>query len=68
MPALFPYWDDPEFVQCPHCHVAYECKRIGVHFHDKTQFTIVCTNCKKAFDVDTEPRSFGKPYVKVSAR
>ena len=67
MPNLFPYWDAPEFVQCPTCHVAYECKRIGVTFDDKKQFTVKC-NCGQAFDVDVEPRTFGKPVMIVKSR
>lgn len=67
MPKLFPYWDAPQFVQCPHCHVAYECERIGIHFSDTKQFTVKC-NCGESFDVDVAPRSFSKPDMKVTPR
>lgn len=64
------FWQAPEWVACPHCHIGYQCAKIGVNFDQKRQYTIICINkhCGKSCDVDVEPKSLSKPTMKVTAR
>lgn len=41
-----------EWVECPTCHTGYRPGRIGLTMEQTKQATIVCSVCKKPFDVD----------------
>jgi transcription elongation factor Elf1 len=57
------FYKNPEWVECPGCHMGYKTTALGVSFNDSKQYTVMCTNCRTAFDVDVTPGTMMKKSI-----